>query len=255
MMRFSLPFLGALLCAAVSTPQARADIVIAYCKNGGCECALSPVPAADIAEIVGDFFGSDTPADPTRDTLVIETDLGIVSWDQTPRSQINTRFGGNDECPIKLFPAPEAMVPLDGIWQWRTLEEATSSCPPMLAGALAASRAETVSARVVWDGRFDPQTLASSLPAPEMDGMSPYEWRELGPNRWLSNNINDQSCEDGTCVSMALTLSMTLTAPDRISGLLTLRSRIQGAQAAILAGFGMADCQVRLRYQINRVSP
>ena len=58
-----------------------------------------------------------------------------------------------------------------------------------------------------------------------------------------------------TCVEVALALSMTLVAPTRISGLLTLNSRVEGAQAAILAGFGMADCRVRVRYQIDRIAP
>lgn len=234
---------------------ARADTVVAICRTGGCECLLSPLTAEELADFAGEFFGSDTPVDRTRDTLVYEPELGIVSWVDAPRGDINRSFGGTDECPIELFPEDEAMVPLDGMWQWRTLGETTSGCPPMLAGALAASRVETLTTRVTWDGGFDPRRLASSLPQPEMAGMSPYEWRQLGAYRWLSDNIRGRSCEDGTCVDSSLALNMTLAAPDLIRGFMSLRTRVEGGAAAVLASFGMLDCRVRVRYEIRHLGP
>ncbi|MFN3954790.1 MAG: hypothetical protein ACK4LQ_10080 [Pararhodobacter sp.] len=234
---------------------ARAGTVVAICKSGGCQCLLSPLTTEELAAFAGEIFGGDTPVDRTRDTLVYEPDLGIVTWVDAPRGAINRSFGGTDECPIELFPEPETMVPLDGTWQWRTLGETALGCPPMLAGALAASRVETLTTRVNWNGRFDPRRLASSLPQPEMAGMSPYEWRETGPFRWLSDNIRGRSCEDGTCVDSALALNMTLVAPDRITGFLSLRSRVEGGAAAVLASFGMRDCRVRVRYEIRHIAP
>lgn len=234
---------------------ARADTVVAICRTGGCECLLSPLTPEVLADFAGEFFGSDTPVDRTRDTLVYEPELGIVSWVDAPRGDINRAFGGTGECPIELFPEDEAMVPLDGTWQWRTRNETATGCPPMMAGMLAASRTETLNARVNWDGRFHPQRLAASLPQPEMSQMSPYEWRELSANRWLSDNIRSRSCEDGTCVEVALSLNMNLVAPDRITGLLSMRSRVDGGQAAMLASFGMADCRVRVSYEIVHLGP
>ncbi|MBQ2261406.1 MAG: hypothetical protein II336_08570 [Loktanella sp.] len=248
-------FILAAALSAVLSPAARADTVLAICQSGGCECSLSPLSAQEIMFMVGETFGSDTPVDPTRDTLVYEPDLGIVSWGDGSRSDIQRHFGGTGDCPIKLFPEPEAMVPLDGTWQWRTLGESTSGCPAALGGMLAASRVEFMSTRVDWNGAFHPGRLAAGFPQPDMPGVSPYEWRETGPYRWLSDNVQSRECSDGTCAEIALGLNMTLVAPDRISGLLSLRSSIDGPQAAILAGFGMADCRVRVRYDIVHTGP
>ena len=97
--------------------------------------------------------------------------------------------------------------------------------------------------------------MAASLPAPEIGEMSAYEWRKLGDNRYLSDNLADRSCEDGTCVDVALGLWMSLVAPDRITGLLDMRSRVDApaATASVRAGFGMLDCRVRVRYEIVRI--
>ncbi len=252
-MRTAVAFAGFL--AMLTPATSRADTVLAICKTGGCECSLSPLSAEEIMFMVGDTFGSDTPVDPTRDTLVWEPDLGIVSWSEASRSDIQRSFGGEGDCPIKLFPEPPAMVPLDGTWQWRTLGETTSGCPAALGGMLAASRVEFTSTRVDWNGTFHPDRLAANLPQPEMAGVSPYEWREVGPYRWLSDNVQSRNCTDGTCAEIALALNMTLMTPDRISGLLSLRSSIDAPQAAILAGFGMADCRVQVRYDIVRTGP
>jgi len=167
--------------------------------------------------------------------------------------EVHRTFGGRGECPAD--PERAELIPLDGTWLWRTLSETTTGCPPMLAASLAASRPETLSTRVVWDGRFDPRQLAASLPQPQTADMSPYEWRELGRNRWFSDNIRSRSCEDGTCVEVALSLAMNLVAEDRITGILAMRSRVEGGSAGILASFGMQDCRVRVQYEIRHTGP
>ena len=221
----------------------------AICREGqGCVCLSLDTGLLPV------ILGSDGIGDTTLpDTIIVDRTNNATI--RTPRSihEVHRAYGGQGECPSDEPPGP--ILPLDGVWQWRSLSETASGCPPMLAAAITASRSETLANRVVWNGGFHPRVLAESLPAPEMSGMSPYEWRELGPNRWLSDNIQARECEDGTCVSIALALSMTLVAPTRISGLLTMNSRVEGAQAAILAGFGMADCRVRVRYQIDRIAP
>lgn len=246
--------LGASLVLSVAG-AARADTVLAICKTGGCACSLSPLTTEEIMLVVGETFGSDTSVDPTRETLVYEPDLGIVTWVDAPRRDIQARFGGEGECPITLFPEPEAMVPLDGTWAWRTLGESTSGCPAALGGMLAASRVEFMSTQVDWNGAFHPDLLVEGLPQPDMPGLPPYEWDEVGPYRWVSDNVQSRDCTDDTCAEIAVTLNMTLVAPDRISGLLSLRSAVDGAQEAIMAGFGLADCRVRVRYDIIRTGP
>ena len=247
-------FFAALLAAMAPLPG-KADTVLAICETGGCVCSLSPLSSSEIIDIVGTTFEADTPVDPKRATLVWEPDPGIISWVDAPRRDIQASFGGTGACPIALFPEPEAMVPLDGSWQWQTLGESTSGCPAILGGMLAASRVEFITTRVEWDGAFDPARLTDILPQPDMEGLSPYEWDEVGPYRWRSDNVQSRDCADGSCAEIALTLNMTLVAPDRISGLLSLRSAIDSPQAAVLAGFGMADCRVRVRYDIIHTRP
>jgi len=190
--------------------------------------------------------------DVRRQTVVIDTGTGQVFRTGRPRAAINAAYGGQGEC--EPAPRPEAeIVPLDGLWQWRTLGETTQGCPPALSGMLASSRVGAMTGRVTWGGAFHPDRLADSLPQAPMAGMSPYDWRRTGPNRWLSDNVRGRNCEDGTCVEVALALGMGPTSPEGLTGLLSLRSRVEGPQAAILAQFGMADCRVRVRYEIRRI--
>ncbi len=251
------PLILAVLATAfgiVSPVKVQADTVLATCKTGGCTCALSPLSGDEITLVLGTPAKAETSIDPTAATLVYEPDLGSLAWVTAPLRDIHARFGGVGDCPIALFPAPDAMVPLDGTWQWQTLGETTSGCPAALGGMLAASRVEFISTPITWDGAFHPDRLSSTLPRPDMAG-DPYEWREVGPYRWLSDNVQRRDCSDGTCAEIALTLQMTMVAPDRISGFLALRSAIDAPQAAILAGFGLAECRVRVRYDIIRTGP
>lgn len=241
------PFLAFGLLAVLATPALAGG---AICRQGqGCTCMSLDTGLLPVLLGSGDTLGDLTPSE----TIVIDRSTNTTFRTRRTPQEVHRSFGGSGECPVDAGPAP--LVPLDGTWQWRTLGETATGCPPMMAGMLASSRAEAPAARVAWEGRFHPHRLASSLPQPEMSGMSPYEWRELSTNRWLSDNIRSRSCEDGTCVEVALTLSMNLVAADRITGLLSLRSRIEGPQTAILASLGMADCRVRVRYEIRHTGP
>jgi|GEM_PF-1768043 len=253
----------ALFSVASASAQNPTGQVTAVCAPGkGCECYDAVAPE-DIAWIEGFADGDGSVSIPDgwmgdvrAQTVVIDRGSGQVYRSGQPRAAINGAYGGRGECE----PAPrpvEEIVPLDGTWQWRTLGETASGCPAMMTQMLAANRTETLSNRVVWGGRFHPARLADDLPQPEIGAMSAYQWRQLGPNRWLSDNIRDRSCEDGTCVEVAVALSMNLASPDRASGLLALRSRIGAPEgtAAVLAGYGVLDCRVRVRYEIRRIGP
>lgn len=240
------PVLGAALFALTATA---AHANGAVCRTGqGCTCLNMD------AGLLPVLMGSETLGDMTLpETIVVDRSTNTTFRTRRSAQEVHQSYGGSGECPVDDGPAE--LVPLDGTWQWRTRNETATGCPPMMAGMLAASRTETLNARVAWDGRFHPQRLAASLPQPEMSQMSPYIWRELSSNRWLSDNIRERTCEDGTCVDVALSLSMNLVAADRITGLLTLRTRVEGGQSAVLASFGMADCRVRVSYEIVHLGP
>ena len=231
--------------------------VTAVCRPGqGCTCHDGQDPQDILWIHFPDRYQEPLPGgwagDVRSQTVVIDLGSGQVFRSGQPRARINAAYGGQGGC--EPAPRPEAeIVPLDGLWQWRTLGETVQGCPPGLAAALVAGRVEAPSQRVTWGGAFHPDRLADSLPRPGAGGMSPYEWRRTGPNRWLSDNIASRECGDGACVEVALALGMGPTGPDRLTGLLSLRSRVEGPQAAILAQFGMADCRVRLRYEIRRI--
>lgn len=254
-MPVALP-LAALAFTMLWSAPLRADTVIAFCTASGCTCDLSPASAEDLMLMLGDGGELAPPQDPTRATLVYDSPARRVYWTDRPRAEVVRAYGGEGDCPITLFPE-EVMIPLDGTWQWTTLGETAVGCPPMMAQMLAASRAETMTTRVDWNGAFHPDRLAQSLPAPEMAGTSAYEWRATGPAGFLSDNIRGRSCEEGSCSSVAVVLSMSLVAPDRITGVLNLRSRVEapGGAAAVLAGYGMLDCRVRVQYDIHRTGP
>lgn len=237
------------------TAAAAADTVVATCAAGGCQCSLSSLSPDEITLFLGEDAGHQAPGTPVKATLVYEPELGLLTWVDAPRRDIQAAFGGAGDCPVAPAPAPEAMVPRDGTWQWQTLAEATSGCPAVLGGMVAASRVEFVSTQIAWGGAFHPGHLAEAVPHPELEGIAPYAWRQVGPDRWLSDNVRDRDCTDGACVDIALRLTMALVAPDRISGLFSLQSAVDAPHAAIRAGFGLGECKLRVRYDIIRTGP
>ncbi len=243
-----LALLAAVLLLAMPVLP-RAQTTVAICRMGGCDCALSPLSQDEIALII------DLPEDLAGATLVYEPDLGALSWVDAPRADIQASFGGSGDCLVDPVPPPPALTPRDGTWRWQTLAETTAGCPAALGGMLAASRVAFTAVSIAWDGAFHPDRLAPLLPQPDIPGLPPYLWREVGSGRWLSDNVQSAECSDGACAEIALQLSMTLVSPDRIKGLLSLRSAVDAPQAAIRAGFGLAECRVRVRYDIIRTGP
>lgn len=247
--------LWACLAAVFLPALAQADTIVATCVPGGCTCATSPLSTEELLFLVGDTLNPAAAVDPASDVLVHEPDLGVLAWVSAPLEDIQRQFGGSGACPVAQVADPEPILPLDGVWQWRTLAETTSGCPADLGAMLATSRIAYLQTSVVWRGAFDPADLSEGFPQPDTVGIPEYKWRKMGPERWLSDNAQSRDCLNGYCTQTAITLSATLIAPDRISGLLSLRSRAEDTQSAFAAGFGLADCSLRVRYDIVRIGP
>lgn len=248
-----------LTTALLAASSARADNptgqVTAVCRAGqGCRCSDGVDPADVIWAHYPERYEERLPegwaGDLRAQTVVIDLGSGQVFRSGQPRAAINAAYGGSGPCEPE--PRPQAdIVPRDGIWRWRTLGETVQGCPAMLSGLLAGMRVDGLSRTVSWGGAFHPDRLAE---VPMQDGMGPFVWRRLGPNRWLSDNIDHRECSEGSCLALSLRMSMQPASPERVSGLLVYRSQIDAAGAgAILAQLGMADCQVRLRYEIRRI--
>jgi hypothetical protein len=225
----------------------------AFAQMGGATCTAGAGCRCFVVEDTGLFpiLLGETAAGQValRENIVLDRSSNTTFRTSRALSDVHRSFGGNGDCPSD--DPPGDILPLDGTWIWRTLGEETRGCPAMMAASLAAGRQETLVQNVIWNGAFHPGRLSENLPQPDMAEMQTYEWRKIGPNRWLSDNLKERQCEDGTCVDVALALTMNVVAPDRITGLLTLRSKVEGAQAAILSQFGMSDCNIRVRYRIE----
>jgi hypothetical protein len=232
--------------------------VTAVCTPGrGCAChdAVSP---QEILWIHDNARGEERmpdgwAGDVRTQTVVIDLGSGQVYRSDRPRAAINAAYGGQGECEPPPRPVAD-IVPLDGTWRWRTLGERVTGCPAgmaqALAAGLAANRVDGQTRRVAWGGAFHPDRLADSLP---QGATAPFDWRRLGPNRWLADNNRHQQCSDGNCVDLSLAMSMGPTSPERVAGLVIYRSRIDAPGAgAILAQLGMAACQIRVRFEIRR---
>ncbi|MBW7057327.1 hypothetical protein KY389_11585 [Paracoccus bogoriensis] len=222
----------------------------AICRAGqGCSCFVVN-DAGLFPVILGDTAAGQVAL---AENLVIDRSSNTTFRTRRSLSEVHRSFGGRGECPSD--PEPEEIVPLDGLWQWRATGQRLTNCPMMLEAMIAAGSDEVPPVRIAWGGVFHPERLTQAMPDPEMrGGMGAYAWRLTGPNRWLSDNIRGQECEDGTCMEGSLLLAMSLVAPDRISGLMLMRQKVEGAGAAILAGLGMGDCTMRIRYDLHRIS-
>lgn len=221
----------------------------AVCRAGaGCECAnlddvgLLPVLLGDGA------LGLDAPQ-----SIVIDRTTNTTFRTERSLNEVHRSFGGRGDCPDIVEPAE--ILPRDGTWRWRQVAAATTGCPPMMAAMVDSGREETLVQSVAWNGAFHPERFSENLPAPEMGEMSVYEWRRIGRNRWLSDNLKGRECDDGTCVDFALSLSMNVISETEVTGLLTTRSKVNGSDAGMLAMWGMDQCEIRVRYAINHMGP
>jgi hypothetical protein len=106
-----MPLIAALAASLVLPVLARAETVVAICRTGGCDCALSPLSQDEIALVVG------LPNDPAASTLVYEPALEALSWVTAPRRDIQASFGGTGDCPVDPAAAHQALTPRDGTWR------------------------------------------------------------------------------------------------------------------------------------------
>ena len=225
--------LAACALTTLSTPSAQAsDTTVAVCGVDGCTCSLSAVSAEDFILTFGNGDAG-APVDATSATLVIDTEYRTVFWSDASREAIDHAYGGAGECPIELFP-DEPVVPHDGLWRWNTIATSTSGCPSMLASMFAdpAALGTSHTARVNWNGRFDPTRLA------DHEGMSIYRWLDRGRDNWTTVPVAERTCEDGTCSSVALQLWMSLVSETRASGHLAYTMEISGGGGATLGSHG-----------------
>lgn len=247
----ALVFATVLIVASLmASGAAFAGVTIALCKLGGCECMASPHSAEDIINVAGFEAIGPEPIDPTVSTLVVDFDHNYVYWSDASREQIDRAYSGRGECPIKLF-MEEEIVPRDGLWRWNTVATSVQGCPPMLADMMGdpTGLGDSHSARVRWNGRFDPALLAGSA------DMSTYRWIDNGGGNWATIPIGDSGCEDGICQSISVRLWMSLVSERRVTGHLTYSMRISGSGGqAVLASLGIDSCKVTVRYRIDHVS-
>jgi len=247
----ALVFISVLIAASLfASGAALANVTVASCKLGGCECVASPHSAADIIEALGFEPIGPEPVDPTVSTLVVDFDHNYVYWTDASREQIDRAYSGNGECPIELFP-DEDIVPRDGLWRWNTVSTSVRGCPAMMAEMMGdpAGLGDSHSARVRWNGRFDPARLADNA------DMSVYRWVDNGSGNWTTIPIADSGCEDGVCQSISIRLWMSLVSERRATGHLTYNMRITGSSGqAALAALGMDSCMVTVRYRIDHVA-
>ncbi len=263
--RLALALLLALPCGAAAAqtlaPNTAGNLtgqVTAICAPGeGCQCTDAVEPQDILWLLDPERHDERLPegwaGDVRSQTVVIDRGSGQVYRTGQPRAAIHAAYGGQGDCEPRPRP-PAEIVPLDGTWHWRRLGERVTGCPEgmaqTLAGALTAARVDGLSRRVAWGGAFHPDRLADTLPR---GGAGPFDWRRLGPNRWLADNNRHRACSEGACVDLSLSVSMGPTSPERVAGLLLYRSRIDAPGAgAILAQLGMAACEVRVRFEIRR---
>lgn len=212
------------------------ELMVARCGQGGCTCALVDISQDDLAFLLG----SDIPADATRMTLV--STGGKTYFSPRNADEVHRAAGGTGRCEVRLF---EPMVPLDGLWQSSVRVSSMSGCLPQVA-QMAPPIVDDMGATVplTWNGRFHPECLSGGASAPIV------QWTEMAPGRFKgrldipSNGILDVSAD----------LTSTLVTPERATATMQLRiGAAKGANAAILAAAGMANCRTLAVYDFRRL--
>ncbi|MGV8955382.1 hypothetical protein [Devosia beringensis] len=145
--------LALIFCCLAMPVLASEKLVVATCGEKGCVCALSSV-TVDEAIVV---LGIDPPTG-TGEVKLVEYN-GQMMWSRLPLREINIVAGGNDECPLRLFPEEE-MVPLDGAWVGTATPISSQGCPPRLDALLAPLlKGVGILRQIAWGGSFNPDKM------------------------------------------------------------------------------------------------
>lgn len=100
---------------------------------------------------------------------------------------------------------------------------------------------------------FHPKRFSDTLPIPEMGEMDIYEWRPIGQNRWLSDNVKNRECDNGICVDFAMILSMYVTRGAKVTGLLMARSIVNASNAGLLVICGTDLREIDVHHVMDHV--
>ncbi|MDD7973024.1 hypothetical protein [Roseinatronobacter alkalisoli] len=102
---------------------AQAQMGGAVCRTGqGCTC-FDISDAGLFPILLGE---SAAGAVSLSENLVIDRSANTTFRTSRDLGDIHRRYGGRDECPMD--PGSEPLIPLDGTWLWRTLNEITTGC-------------------------------------------------------------------------------------------------------------------------------
>lgn len=225
-----VPFMA---CAQQNSGE---ELMAARCGQGGCTCALLDVSQEDLEFLLG----PEVPANATRMTLVSMG--GKTYFSPRTADEVHRAAGGTGRCEVTLF-AP--MVPRDGLWQGSVRVRSMTGCLPQVAQMVPPVVDEMGSTMpITWNGRFDPAKFDGS------GGAEVIQWTETAPGRFKGRlNIPSNAMLD---VSMELT--STLLNSDRATASMQLRIRAgKGANAAVLAAAGMANCRASVLYDFRRL--
>lgn len=212
------------------------ELMVARCGEGGCSCALLDASQEDLEFLLG----PDIPANATRMTLVSMG--GKTYFSPRTADEVHRAAGGTGRCEVRLF-AP--IVPLDGQWRSSVRVRSMAGCPPGVAETVPNVVDEMgTTLPVKWNGRFDPAKLDGSGTAPVI------QWTETAPGRFKGR----LGIPSNGALNVSMNLTATLLSPERATATLLLRIGAgKGANAAILAAAGMANCRTWAVYDFSRL--
>ncbi len=236
--------LALIFCLLAMPALAEEKLVVATCGEKGCVCALSSV-TVDEATVV---LGIDPPPPGKGEVKLVEYN-GQVMWSRLPLRQINIVAGGNDECPLRLFP-DEEMVPLDGAWVGTATPITSKGCPPGLDALLAPLlKGVVIPRQMAWGGSFNPDKMR------DQSSEQAVSWSKVTPRSFKGEvaNMPDASA----AAKISVDFQATLVSPEAIRGVIRLRLKSKAGAGAskVLEMAGLANCLSVTRYDFRRTGP
>jgi hypothetical protein len=241
-MRTCLVFM--LLCLFAMPVLAAEKLVLATCGEKGCRCDLTSVTAEEATVVLGI-----NPPPPGQGEVKLVDYHGEMMWSRLPLRDINIVAGGNDDCPLHLFP-DETMVPLDGLWVGTTKPATSRGCPPGLDTMLGPTVSNMVLSRQMrWNGSFHPDTMQD-----EAAGKA-IRWNQVTPRSFRGEPENLQTATSSAAI--ALEFQASLVSPDTVRGLVRMQLRSKGGPGSgqVLEMAGLANGRAIVHYEFKRQGP